>query len=136
VVGAVLAILAVVPWWLPRLTSTVAALLAVTACALACWSFWRVGWLGKRMLLKVLWTSEGEWRLFDRSGASWLATLHPSSQAMGPFLWLRFTSEYGPRELLLFGNDLAPTLRRRMVTRLRLEAHQGRSGAHGTVEAP
>jgi hypothetical protein len=88
------------------------------------------------MLRKALWTSAGEWQLFDRSGASWLATLHPSSQAMGAFLWLRFTSEYGPRELLLFGNDLAPDLRRRLVTRLRLEARQAPSGAHGTVDSP
>jgi hypothetical protein len=105
-----------------------AALLALTTCGLACLSFWRIGWLGgPRALHKAVWTSEGAWRVIDRTGTSLEATLHPRSQVLGSLLWLRFTSARGPRELLLLGGDLTPDLRRRLVARLRLQA--GASGA-------
>ena len=98
-------------------------MLAVASCALAVLSFWRIGWLGgARALDKALWTQEGEWHMFDRKGGSWSATLHPGSQVMGALLWLRFTSARGPRELLLLGQALTPETRRRLVSRLRLQA--------------
>jgi hypothetical protein len=111
--------------------------LAVATCALAGFSFWRIGWLGgARELHKVLWTQEGEWRLFDRRGASWAAALHPGSQVMGALLWLRFTSARGPRELLLLGPALTPEARRRLVARLRLQADTRLGAEEGKGDLP
>jgi hypothetical protein len=120
--GTVFAILAIFPWWPSQFSIMMAVLLVLITCTIAYLSFVRIGWLGgRRRLQRVLWTGEGEWRLFDATG-SWLATLRPNSQSLGSLLWLRFASERGPRELLLFSWDLAPTLRRQLVTRLKLQA--------------
>jgi hypothetical protein len=118
-------ILAIVPWWLPQLSLLVAALIATTACFLGGLSFWRIGWLaGKRTVRKAAWATNGEWRIVDDAGASWPATLLPASRVMGGLVWLRFASEWGRRDLLFVGSDLAPLLRRRLITRLRLQGCQ------------
>ncbi len=123
VVAAVLAILAIVPWWLPQLSVGIAASLAVTTCVLAGVSFWRIGWLGgKRVLHTALWAGDGGWLLVDRAGASWSATLDPGSQVLGRLIWLRFASERGSRQMLLWGSDLNVDTRRRLVARLRLSS--------------
>jgi len=112
-----------------------AAALTFATCAVAMISFWRIGWLGgKRVLHKALWMSDGNWRLVDRAGASWPATLHASSQVLGTLLWLRFVSERGPREMLLLGSDLPPDTRRRLIARLRLQAAESR-GESGTMSS-
>lgn len=105
-----------------------AATLAFATCALALMSFWRMGWLGgRRVLHKALWTSAGNWRLFDGAGASWPATLNASSQVLGTLLWLRFATERGARQMLLLGSDLPPDTRRRLIARLRLQAAERRA---------
>jgi hypothetical protein len=122
VIGAVVAIVLVVPWCLPRLSLLEATFLVIAPGCVACLSFWRIGWLGGRCHLhKVLWTSDGEWRMFGHAQDSWLATLHPSSQLMGSLVWLRFTSERGASQILLFDPRLTSDSRR-LATRLRLQA--------------
>jgi hypothetical protein len=133
VMGAVLAILVVVPWCLARLSILEAVLLVLATCSVAVLAFGRIGWLGgRRQLLKVLWTGEGDWRLFGHDNESWLATLHPSSQALGTLIWLRFASERGPSQLLLFASVSTPD-KRRLRTRLRLQASSNGGGDSGQV---
>jgi hypothetical protein len=126
VVASVGAILALIPWSLPQLSLITAALLAGSALVLAAVSFWRIGWLGGRGVHKAVWATDGKWRIVEGDGASGSALLLPESRVMGSMLWLCFGTERGPRRMLLVRSDLAPELRRRLVTRLRLLAAEQR----------
>jgi hypothetical protein len=125
VIVTVGATIAIVPWWLPQVAPLVSALIASAAGFIAAVSFWRVGWLGAgRRLHKAVWATDGDWRLVDRNGVSWPAQLLPASRILGQLMWLCFMTERGPRDQLLIGSDLAPAVRRRLITRLRLEGSQ------------
>jgi len=128
VVAMVAAIVLMVPWWLTQLSFLTIAVLVGMAATIAAASFWRMGWLGgKRALRAAVWAADGDWRIVDRSQASWTATLLPASRVLGSMIWLRFMSERGPRALLLVGSDLAPDVSRQLIVRLRLQASQATS---------
>jgi hypothetical protein len=102
----------------------------------AAFALWQLGWFGGvRAVHKAIWAADGEWHLLDAKGSKCLATLHPTSQVLGPIMWLRFSSVCGPRDLLFLGASLAPELRRQLVVRLRLQGSKapqepaGRSAA-------
>jgi hypothetical protein len=122
VVASVGAILALIPWWLPRLSVMTAAVLATSALALAAVSFWRIGWLGSHGLRKAVWATDGNWWIVDHNGVGGSARLLPESRVMGAMVWLCFVNERGPRHMLFMRTELPPGLRRRLVTRLRLQA--------------
>lgn len=102
------------------------AVLIVTA------GLWRQGWLGgARRLIRVSWSSAGDWRLADGRNDDIPASLSEDSRIGGSWLWLRWHTHGGRRELrsmLLLKGDLPPVELRRLVVRLRLES-VSRAGA-------
>lgn len=134
VVTAALAATASAPFiaQLPLFIALASSLLGLACAALA---FWRVGWLGgARTVLRASWTDARTWRLHARGGVQLAATLRPESRVVGKLIWLRFQSDGGQRQLLLWGGALRPDARRRLTARLRMyesaqAAEQAESGA-------
>jgi hypothetical protein len=83
--------------------------------------FVRARWLGQG-LARVIWAADGTWGLWDAGGAKATGTLRPDSRVTARLVWLHWNLESGgERTLLLIGQDLPTSERRRLVVRLRLE---------------
>lgn len=99
-------------------------------------TFRMAGWLGGiRSLSRVIWRSDGVWRLVDASGGEIEGRLLPTSRMSPVAIWLQWTREPASptdvrprfrswsrgRTLLLLPSDLPDTDFRRLLVRLRLD---------------
>jgi hypothetical protein len=108
------------------------ALLAVTLVALVAAAWRLAGWLGGSSALRSAhWDSDGFWRLELADGSALEGRLTSGSRVVPPWVFLAWRTSRGRRSMLLCGTRRSVALRR-LVVRLRLEAH----AVPAAVDAP
>jgi hypothetical protein len=100
--------------------------IVVTAAVIA--GLWLQGWLGGvRRLARIAWLPDGQWQLRDARHTDVVAELRGDSRVGAHWLWLRWNADSAWRRrqpsMLLIRGDIPDGDLRRLIVRLRLDAH-------------
>jgi hypothetical protein len=105
------------------LTATFFSFVTVSVVA----GLWLHGWLGgPRRWARIAWLPDGRWQLRDSRHTDVMAELRADSRIGARWLWLRWNAESAwPRRpsMLLIHGDIPSGELRRLIVRLRLDAH-------------
>ncbi|HWK74107.1 MAG TPA: hypothetical protein VNQ81_07540 [Povalibacter sp.] len=84
------------------------------------------GWLGARQITRVVWQADGLWRLTDRRGQNYEATLRPDTRMSTSFIWLHWNlPNFRDASMLLAAGDAPADELRRLRIRLKLDRRAG-----------
>lgn len=104
-----------------------AALGAAAAILIVLWTgLTGAGWLGARQIIRIMWQADGRWRLTDRRGQDYEATLRPDTRMSTNFIWLRWDLPNSrDASMLLAAGDAPADELRRLRVRLKLDRRAG-----------
>lgn len=132
-VVAAVATVVLVPWTLGLGKGTTVGVSLAGAVFLLL-AFRRAGWMGGRAALRrIYWSSEGRWWLVDGRNEPIPARLRADSRVFSSWVWLRFKSPAGFRQVALRRGPRTTDAVRRLIVRLRL---QGAAPPAGLDDAP